>query len=119
MIEPQWADVTVAPRTRLGWFARIAHSVLTLAVVVGVFVGVGYALGAGIAALFFVLFVLMMVFAYWRGMKLRRRMKADPVGTMRSIDRTNTALGKFYASVAFATMGVGMVAIIAVFASHG
>lgn len=110
--------MTLAPRTRLGRSARIAHSLLSLAVVVGVFVGLGYALGVGWAASFFILFVLMMVFAYWRGMKLRQRMKTDPVGTMRDIDRTNTAFGKFYAGIAFATMGIGIVAIIVVFVTH-
>jgi hypothetical protein len=92
--------------------------VLSLAVLVGVFVGLGYALGVGWAASLFVLFVLMMVFAYRRGMKLRQRMKMDPVGTMRDIDRTNTAFGKFYAGLAFVTMGIGVVAIIVVFATH-
>ena len=108
------SEVTLAPRTRLGRLARISHSVLSLAVAVGVFVALGFALGPGVAVFGFVVGALMMVFAYRRGMRLRRRMKEDPVATMRSMDREASALGKFYAGFAFATMGVCVVVIIAV-----
>ena len=110
--------MTLTPHTRRAWFLRITHSVFALVLVVGVFVALGFALGPGVAAFGFILTALMMVSAVWWGLRLRRRMETDPVATTRSIDRMNTAFGKFYAAVAFAIMGIGIVAIIAVFATH-
>ena len=60
-----------------------------------------------------------MTYAYRRGVKLRQRMEDDPAGTWRSIDRTNTAFGKWLAGMAFVTAALrGLVGLIALIATH-
>lgn len=111
-------QMTLRPQPRLRWFARIAIWTLSLVPAVVVFVVLGFAFGAWVAAFTFALAALSVVYAYRRGMRLRRLMEADPAAAFRDMDRRATREGKFYAGVAFATMGVGIVAIIVVFATH-
>jgi hypothetical protein len=112
------SEVTLTPRTRVGLFARITNSVVSLAVVAGVFVGLGFAVGPGVAIFGFVLAALTMLYAVRRGLKLRLLRRTDPAAVDRIVDRSATRIGKFYAGLAFATMGIGVIAIIAVLVTH-
>ena len=112
------SEVTSPPSTRLGWFVRGTNSLLSLAIIVGLFVALGFAFGAGLAAAGFIFVALLMAVSYWWGMKLRRRMKTDPEGTWRSIDRTNTAVGKLFAAAGLTLVGVCILGIIALIATH-
>ncbi len=85
---------------------------------VAVYVALGLAYGVWVAVSAFLLSTLAMTYAVRRGLKLRRIMKTDPAAAFRTIDRSATREGKFYAGISFLTIGVGIIAIIAVFATH-
>ena len=110
--------MTLPPRTHLGWSARIALWVVSLVPALGVYIALGLAFGPWIASFAFVLSALAMAYAHRRGLKLRRVMKSDPPAAFRTIDRGATREGKLYAAISFVTIGVGVIAIIVVFATR-
>ncbi len=110
--------MTLRPRTRLGWFARITHWMISLVPTLGVFVVLGFVFGPAVAIVGFALGLLGLAYAYRRGMKLRRVMKEDPAAAFRSMDKSAIREGKLFAGIAFVTMGVCIVAIVAIFATH-
>jgi len=110
--------VTLKPQTRLGWVARITFWAISLVPTLGVFVALGFAFGPAVAIAGFVLGLLSLAYAYRRGMKLRRVMKEDPAAAFRSMDKSAIREGKLLAGIAFVTIGVGVVAIVAIFATH-
>jgi hypothetical protein len=113
------SEMTDDGRTRrFAIFASLTHSVLSLALILGGFVFIGFEFGPGFAAFGFIVLAGVMAFAYRRGLKLRQRMKDDPAGTWRSIDRTNVAFGKFFAGMTFVVMAFALVALIALIATH-
>jgi hypothetical protein len=112
------SQMTLRPQTRLGWFARITLWAISLVPTFGVFVALGFAFGPPVAIVGFVLGLLGLAYAYRSGMKLRRVMKEDPAAAFRSMDKSAIREGKFFAGIAFVTMGVGIVALVAIFATH-
>jgi hypothetical protein len=100
---------------------RIGLRLLTLievAAAVAFFVALGFALGPGVISATAVIAVIALGLGYWPARKRRQLLRSDPVAAQRMSDRDATRLGKVYAGFAFATMGVCIVAIIVIFATH-
>lgn len=112
------SQMTLRPRTPVGWFARITVWAISLVPTLGVFVALGFAFGPAVAIVGFVLGLLGLAYAYRSGMKLRHAMQEDPAAAFRRMDKSAIREGKLFAGFAFLTMGVGIVAIIAIFATH-
>jgi len=111
-------SVKMLPRSRAGRIGLYLLRFIELAALVAFFVALGFALGPGIIAFTAAITVLASGFGYWRARRVRRLRRTDPAAAQRMSDREMTRFGKFYAGIAFLTMGVGIVAIIVVFATH-
>jgi anaerobic C4-dicarboxylate transporter len=106
------------PRSRAGRIGLHLLTLIELAAAAAFFVALGFALGPGVIGVTAVITIVALGWGYLRGRKRRELRRSDPVAARRMDDRDATRLGKMYAGFAFVTMGVCIVAIVVIFATH-
>lgn len=110
--------MSILPRHR---GARIALHLLSLiewTAAAAFLIALGLAVGPGVIVFTGVVTILAAAVGYRHARRLGRLARSDPAAAERLRDKDWTRFGKFYAGIAFLTMGCCIVAIIAIFATH-
>lgn len=111
--------MTMLPRSRLGRVGLWVLRFVELSAPIALLIILGRTVGRGFVIFMAAMTVLALAFGWWLGRRAWRLRRSDPAGAQRAFDRDMTAFGKFFAVISALMMGIGIVAVIVIFATHG